>query len=228
MMNTNLESNLGAAFDTATCPPIQNDTQNIMRNMAGLMCALEKLASNPDATSGEIAEFVKIDSAFKPGPDQDGMLGSMMLEGMLGLAFSEVAANLNTADTAQDWADHIPGPLMDHADFVVDAVDAYQEDRAKKEERAFMLGIKSSKTGVHSATKDSRAPVYGIAQKNSISAGFNGRSQTSEAYQKYMRDLPRRMGIERSLDDQQRAYFANKRGGLFNNGYSQSSIGFSF
>ncbi len=55
-----------------------------------------------------------------------------------------------------------------------------------------------------------RAP-YSIGQKRSISAAFNTSGTHTEMMGSYLRDLPRRLGIERWLSDYQRKLYATHK-----------------
>ncbi len=67
-------------------------TANIEGVIRNLMQQLEKLAPHPDRPHHKGPLFIQADSQFKPPADYDGMMGSLILDSMLGGAFSIAAS----------------------------------------------------------------------------------------------------------------------------------------
>ncbi len=80
--------------------------KQIEATMMGLLKKLEKLAPHPNQPNYSGPTLVQINSDIKPPADYDGMLGSMMLDSMLGMAFGEVA-NMNAGNTTEALSTYI-------------------------------------------------------------------------------------------------------------------------
>jgi len=76
------------------------DIQPIENAMRGLMAELSKLAPHPDHPDHTGPHFVQIDSQYTPAAEYDGMLGSMMLEGMLGTSFAGASGGMDWGQLA--------------------------------------------------------------------------------------------------------------------------------
>lgn len=91
------------------------EQKNIEGIMMGLMKQLEKLAPHPDHPEHRGPLFVQIDPQYKPASEHDGMLGSMVLESMLGTAFMQAASdslggwtrNVDWSNAAEAASDYI-------------------------------------------------------------------------------------------------------------------------
>lgn len=150
--------------------------KNIEGVMRGLMQELTKLAPHPDRPNYNGPLFTQIESQYKPAAEYDGMLGSMMLDGMLGMAFSEVSNSVGLSAAHE---------AASHADWsnIAEGASQYAQERAQS--RSYKLG-----------------------QRSSISSNFNTTSSNKASMKAYLADLPRRMGIERSLSEYQRKLYA--------------------
>lgn len=80
-----------------------NTQQDIKAIMLDLMKALETLAPHPSNPEHSGPIFVDIDPSFTPPADYEGMGGSLMLEGMLGIAFSEASSMSNASEIASQY-----------------------------------------------------------------------------------------------------------------------------
>jgi len=138
--------------------------------MRGLMKELEKLAPHPNhhqTMSGPAF-------SSSTGSDSDGMLGSMLLESLIGTAFMSAASDL---------------PQVDYSN-LADCASEYMQDRQKPVEG------------------------YQIGQKNVIAGAFNAQADSTPMMQAYLRDLPRRKGLEKWLAYYQRKLFAMNKHNL--------------
>lgn len=77
-----------------------DNLQQIERSMSGLMAQLSKLAPHPDRPDYTGPQFVKIDSQYAPDAEYDGMLGSMMMESILGGSFMSAAGGIDWSQVA--------------------------------------------------------------------------------------------------------------------------------
>jgi hypothetical protein len=68
--------------------------KHIKTEIRGLAQQLSKLAPNPK-TGLARASLISLNSAFRPAAEYEGMMGSMILDGFLGEAFSGAASNDN-------------------------------------------------------------------------------------------------------------------------------------
>ncbi len=146
--------------------------QSIISTIMGLMNDLQKLSSHPDQPQNHGPLYIKSSPNFKAANDQDTMLGSMMMESLLGTVFAEAVSD-SLVSNAQD---------LD----LSNAMECYSE---------YISDIESStqKTAAHG--KGTLARLAG----KSIANGFNIRSNISEEMQSFLDDLPARMNIERNL-----------------------------
>ncbi len=156
----------------------QTQVSNLESKMMGLVKQLEKLAPHPSRPEHHGPVFVNI--AAPSSSEHDGMLGSMILESMLGTAFmSAVNDSFGTAAASVDWSN------------AAEAASTYWQDRQSKPANSYTLG-----------------------QKQSISGQFNAISDEA-LMQAYLRDLPRRLGLERWLAHYQRKIHALRKAGAF-------------
>ena len=146
--------------------------QAIISIINGLMQDLSKLSPHPDRADNISPIFLKCNAAFKPANDHDSMIGTMMLEGLLGAAFSEAIA-----DITEDWAQ----------DFDVgNAADCCSEY------------IKDSDAKAQIIASHGQGTMARIAGR-SIASSFNMHNPNNTAMQNFMDDLPKRLLIERNL-----------------------------
>ena len=146
--------------------------QAIMGTIMSLMQDLQKLAPHPDSPQNNGPLFIKSDPNFKAANDHDGMLGSMILESVLGTAFMD-AVSETFGDCAQNFD-------------AASAIECYSEYITDIEGNA-------QKTAAHG--QGTLARLSG----KSISSSFNMRGTISTEMQSFMDDMPTRMKTERSL-----------------------------
>jgi len=143
----------------------------IQGEIAGLMQQLKQCAPHPEQKDKLRPLFAANHDAFVPNDPNGGMLGTMMMESILGGVFNEVA-NDNGISTAAIYMDF---------DKIGEVMSEYLTDQA--ESAAHGRG------------------TYAIGAGKAISKGFNGSAQTSAQMQAFMRDLPARQDIEGRLAD---------------------------
>ena len=161
-----------------------NQKQAIVGTIMGLMQELKTLAPHPDRPSYRGPLFISGNANFKTANDNDGMLGSMLLETLLGTAITEALSEMgDTGDMIGDWAQAID---------ITKVMDCYSE---------YITDIEGSRGKVAAHGQGTMARMSG----KSISGGFNMRSDISEGMQSFMDDLPKRMTIERNM-----AYYAKQ------------------
>ncbi len=159
-----------------------NQKQAIIGTIMGLMKELQTLAPHPDQPSYKGPLFIAANPNLKIANDHDGMLGSMILETLLGGAISEAISEGMSEDFA-DFAQSID---------IANAMEAYSE---------YISDIEGSREEKAAHGQGTMARMSG----KSISRGFNMRSTMSEAMHNFMEDLPKRMTIERNM-----AYYAKQ------------------
>lgn len=150
----------------------ESQRQAIVGKMAGLMKELQTLAPHPDCPDHNGPLFIKSNPNFKVANDHDGMLGSMMMESLLGTAFSEAVS-----ETAGSWTQDFDA---------AQALECYSE---------YITDIEGNTKRAAAHGQGSLARMAG----QSISGAFNARSSMSEAMMAFMDDMPKRMVIERTL-----------------------------
>lgn len=146
--------------------------QEIVSTITGLMQNLGKLAPHPNKSNDASPLYLNSHAAFNMANDSDGMLGTMVLEGMLGTAFF-VAAN----DITDEWSHDLD--LGNTAD----CISEYIKDTEGKAQKVAAHG------------QGTMARIAG----RSISKGFNIHSQEETAMNNFMDDLEKRLLIERNL-----------------------------
>jgi len=153
-----------------------NKRQAISGTITGLMQELQKLAPHPDRANHNGPLFIKSNPNFKIANDHDGMLGTMMMESLLGTAFSEAVSEAFGSETQE---------ALDTLDLasVMECYSEYISDVEGKTQHAAAHG------------QGTMARMSG----KSISSGFNMRSEISAPMQAFYDDLPKRISIERSL-----------------------------
>ena len=72
----------------------QSQKQALIGNIMGLMKELQNLAPHPDCPGYKGPLFIQSNPNFKLSDERDGMLGSMIMEGMIGAAFSEAVSGM--------------------------------------------------------------------------------------------------------------------------------------
>ncbi len=146
--------------------------QAVMGSIASLMQDLQKLSPHPDQPHNNGPLFIKSNPNFKTANDHDGMLGGMMMESILGSAFSEAVS-----ETLGSWTQEFD---------INSAMECYSQ---------YITDIEGSsqKTSAHGQGSLARL------SSNPISGSFNMRSSISREMQEFMDDLPQRMKIEHNL-----------------------------
>jgi len=154
------------AYDTT------NQKQAIIGTIMGLMGELKNLAPHPERPNYHGPLFLSANPNFKTASEHDGMLGSMILETMMGTAISEAFS-----EEMGSWAESIDvSNLMEmYSEYITDVEGSTQ------------------KTAAHG--QGTMARMSGT----SISGGFNLRSNITEEMQAFFDDLPKRMTIERNM-----------------------------
>lgn len=165
----------------------QSQKQAIMGTISGLVAQLQNLAPHPDQSNYKGPLYLAKNPNFKAPDQHDGMLGSMMLEGMLGTAFAEAASDVIAETTGSEAA----AGMFEAFDMNA-ALEAYSE---------FITDIEQSKEDKAAHGQGTLARLSG----KPISGCFNMRSTISEGMQAFLEDLPQRLTIERSL-----AYYAKQ------------------
>lgn len=146
--------------------------QAIMGTIMGLMQDLQQLAPHPDQPQNNGPLFIKSNPNFKAANDHDGMLGSMILESILGTAFTDAVSEV-FGDCAQNF-DAISA-LECYSEYITDIEGSAQKNAAHGQGTLARLSGKS------------------------ISSGFNMRGSISTEMQGFMDDMPKRMKTERAL-----------------------------
>lgn len=171
---------------------------NTMGALDGLRQELKSLAPRPDQKGQSMAVSGSDRQHGGLNGNNDGMLGSMLLEGMLGFAFGSAvsdALGMSSAAAAMPWGN------------TVELYDEY--NRSSEKDR----------------TNGQTNGEYELGERNVISHGFNmsGRkkiAKTADAmeWDSYMRDLPARRvleqsmhGLNRQLDQMEAAQFRKVR-----------------
>lgn len=106
------------------CVNIAEKARNIEGQIAALMGRLSQLAPHPDRPHYKGPLFIRSVSGIKSSAEYEGMLGSMVLESVLGAAFSEVANDCLSHSGLEDFGTQD----MDLGSFL-DAADEYFSDR---------------------------------------------------------------------------------------------------
>ncbi len=151
--------------------------QQIIGIMAGLMQELETLAPHPDQPQNKGPLFIKCDPNMKAANDHDGMLGSMIMESLLGTSFADAVSEA-FGSCAQEIGEQVD---------ISNAMECYSE---------YMTDIESSTKKAAAHGQGTMARLSG----KSISNSFNMRTTISQDMQSFMDDLPRRMKVERNLE----------------------------
>jgi hypothetical protein len=165
--------------------------QALIGTIAGLVKELSNLAPHPDCASYKGPLFIKSNPHFKLASDRDGMLGSMIMEGILGAAFSQAVSDM--AESAAQGLGYDCEFDMPNID-ITNLMDCYDE---------YINDLKSEKEKQQIAAHG-QGTLARMSGK-SISSGFNMRATISEGMQAFYDDLPKRMMIEKNM-----AYYAQQ------------------
>ncbi|MCB1784229.1 MAG: hypothetical protein KDI13_09560 [Alphaproteobacteria bacterium] len=166
--------------------------QEVRGIIAGLMGQLAKLAPHPSQPGYHGPLFINHHSAFKAADAQDGMLGSMLIESMIGGAFS-AAASQAVSERLGEQAGDLTGSLCQSVD-LSNALECYSE---------YITDIENDDEHRHKAAHG-QGTLARLSGKP-ISGAFNLRSSMTEGMQAFLNDLPERMQIEGDL-----AYYARQ------------------
>ncbi len=149
-----------------------SQAQAVIGQISYLMNELQQLAPHPDKPNYNGPLFINSNPNFQVANDHDGMVGTMILESLLGAAFSEAVSDL-----CGSWTQEIDGASI---------LEAYSE---------YITDIEQStrKTAAHGQGTMAR-----MAGK-SIASSFNMRSNISTELQAFYNDMPKRMKVETEL-----------------------------
>ncbi len=165
--------------------------QALIGTIAGLVKELGKLAPHPDFPNYKGPLFIKTNHHLKQANDRDGMLGSMIMEGILGAAFSQAVSDMaESAAQGLGFDVQFDLPNID----VTALMDLYDE---------YITNIESDKQKEYIAAHG-QGTLARMSGK-SISNNFNMRATISEGMQTFFDDLPKRMMIEKNM-----AYYAQQ------------------
>lgn len=144
--------------------------------IAGLVGQLQELAPHPSRPNYRGPLFLQNHSACKPASEHDGMLGSMIIESMIGGAFAQAAS---------DAFGESVGEICNDFD-ATSALECYSE---------YITDIENKRQEIAAHGQGSLARLSG----KSISGAFNLRGSISSGMQAFLDDLPKRMKIEQTL-----------------------------
>lgn len=137
-----------------------------------LMKELQTLAPHPDRADYNGPLFINSNPNFKVANDHDGMLGTMIMESLLGTALSEAVS-----EACGSWTQEFDASA---------ALECYSE---------YITDIEKS---TQKAAAHGQGTMARLAGK-SISNSFNMRSNISEELQAFYNDMPKRMQVETQL-----------------------------
>ncbi len=150
----------------------ESQKQAIIGQITALMKDLQQLAPHPDMPDHNGPLFINSNPNFKVANDHDGMLGTIIMESLLGSAMSEAVS-----DAFGDWTQEFDAAT---------ALECYSE---------YITDIEKS---TQKAAAHGQGTMARIAGK-SIANSFNMRSTISEGLQAFYNDMPKRMKIETQL-----------------------------
>jgi len=179
--------------------------QGLISTIAGLVKELGNLAPHPDSPSYRGPLFIKGNHHFKAADERGGMLGSMIMEGILGAAFAEAVSDM--AESAAEGLGFDCEFNMPNID-VTNLMDCYDE----------YINTKQSDKEKEHIAKHGQGTMARMSGK-SISNGFNMRATISEPMQAFYDDLPKRMMIEKNM-----AYYAEQLDALEHTPSNQNAM----
>ncbi len=150
----------------------ESQRQAIIGQVTALMKDLQQLAPHPDKPGYNGPLFINSNPNFKVANDHDGMLGMIMMESLLGSAFSEAVS-----ETFGSWTQDFDAS---------NALECYSE---------YITDIEKSTQKVAAHGQGTMARMAG----KSIANSFNARSNISAELQAFYNDMPKRMSIETQL-----------------------------
>jgi len=146
----------------------------LIGTMMGLVKELQDLAPHPDKPDYNGPLFITADFQMTIANDHDSMIGTLMLESFLGAAFADAVS-----DSLGSWTQDFDA---------MTALECYSEYI----------------TDIEGGTKKAAAHGQGTLARlagQSISKGFNMRSDMDASMQAFMNDMPKRMKIETALQN---------------------------
>ena len=167
--------------------------QALIGTIAGLMKELRDLAPHPDCPSYKGPLFIKGNPHFQAADEREGMLGSMIMEGLLGAAFTQAVSDMaESATQGLDLPDiniNLPAniDLTAVIEIYSDYITEIENDKMKKHVAEHGQGTLARLSG---------KPLF---------KSFNLRANLSEGMQAFLDDLPKRMMIEKNM-----AYYAEQ------------------
>lgn len=154
--------------------------QTLQGVIAGLMGELAELAPHPDAPKNKGPVFLFSNPNLQTPSEYDGMLGSLLIQSMLGAAFTHAVSGLEHAHGVQGG--DISPALISNA---INAYSEYMKDRPR----------------FTPDTGEGKGTFALMSGKRKAANDFNGAAQESPAMEAFRRDLPRRLKIESALAD---------------------------
>ena len=154
----------------------QDQKQELIGKISGLMKELQQLAPHPDKPGYTGPLFINANPNARIASEHDGMLGSMMMETLIGGFMTEALS-----DACGDWV---------HSIDINNAMELYSE---------YITDIERSK---QQDEQDIQAHGQGTLARlsgKSISNSFNMRGSMSEGMQAFLDDMPKRMQVEKHL-----------------------------
>ncbi len=151
---------------------------HIQSIITGLMHDIKQLAPHPDKPGYRGPLFIKSSPNARIASEHDGMLGTMMMEAMIGGAFSQAVSN-----TFGDWTQEIDlaNTLECYSEYITDIEDKKSNDQDEQHIREHGQGT-----------------LARLSEKK-IANSFNMRSSIDEAMQSFLDDLPKRLEKEKNL-----------------------------
>ncbi len=101
------------------------EKQSIISTINGLIENLQKLPTHPDQANSYAPIFLKGNDYFKPANENDGILGAIIIESLLGTAFSEAITELNESV---------------YLDSTTELYSEYIKDKSEKEQKSAAHG----------------------------------------------------------------------------------------
>ncbi len=159
--------------------------QSIVGTITALMGELQKCAPHPDNASYNGPLFIAQNANFKTANDHDSMLGSMVMESLIGTAFASAASEI-----VSGWSEDIANLFDEDGLFggfdAAAAMECYSE---------YIKDVEQSTLEKATNGQGSFARMSG----KSISGAFNTRSKIDAPLQAFYEDMPKRLMIEKEL-----------------------------
>jgi hypothetical protein len=152
---------------------------HLKNRMATALKALQNCARHPDRQNVDAPHFLAFRADFKLSDQNDALLGSVMMESMLGIAFSD-AAN-DSASSQTDVNSLSFATTMDASD-LADVMSEYSEETATDSKRG----------------KGTKA-LYGDTKTSVIDFNLAKNHMRTKQLEAFKADLPHRQMIEREI-----------------------------